>query len=276
MRHPDRPTGLACSRCGRPACPDCLTPAAVGQHCVDCVRASGRQVPTARAIGAKTAWATYALIAINSALFLIVAAQARSITEVRSSEVFVDGALWGPFMASGEYWRLLTAGFLHFSLIHVGVNMFSLYILGRDVELTLGTARFLGIYLTSLLGGSAMVMLLGDPMAINAGASGAIFGLMGATLIVVLKAKIPASGVYGIIGLNVVLSFTIPGISLWAHLGGLAFGAAAAAGIVYGPQLLPANARNPRNANAVGFLAMGVLIAVALAIGIVKAMTLTF
>lgn len=215
-------------------------------------------------------------MAINIVLFLVVAAQAGSVTEVRTSRVFVDGALWGPFMASGEYWRLLTAGFLHFSLIHLAINMFSLYILGRDVELTLGTGRFLGIYLTSLLGGSAVVMLLGDPLAINAGASGAIFGLMGATLIVVLKAKIPATGFYGIIGLNLVLSFTIPNISLWAHLGGLAFGAAAAAGIVYGPQLLPVGSRNPRAASAVGIVSMGVLIAVALIMGVAKASTLTF
>lgn len=216
-------------------------------------------------------------MAINIALFVIVAAQAKSITDVvASSQVFAEGALWGPFMASGEYWRLLTAGFLHFSLIHVAINMFSLYILGRDVELTLGTARFLGIYLTSLLGGSAAVMLFGDSLAINAGASGAIFGLMGATLVVVLKAKLPATGLYGIIALNVVLSFTIPNISIWAHFGGLAFGAAAAAGIVYGPELLPARSRNPRNAAAVGFLAMGLLIMAALVIGIAKAQTLTF
>ncbi len=274
VRHPDRPTGLACSRCGRPACPECLTPAAVGQHCVDCVRASGAQTPRARTIGTTKPYATYTLLAINLIVFAITAMQAGSVTEMRTSQVFADGALWGPFLASGEYWRLLTAGFLHFSLTHVAVNMFSLYVLGRDVEITLGTPRFIGIYLTSLLGGSALVMLFGDPLAINAGASGAIYGLMGATLVVVLKAKIPAAGFLGVVGLNVILSFTIPNISIWAHMGGLLFGAAAAAGIIYGPDLLPARSRNARNAATIGWVAMGALITAALAISVVRAQTL--
>lgn len=274
VRHPDRPTGLACSRCGRPACPECLHPAAVGQHCVDCVRAAGNRVPRARTIGASKPYATYTLLVINLVIFAITAIQARSVTELRSSEVFTEGALWGPFMASGEYWRLLTAGFLHFSLIHVAVNMFSLYILGRDVEITLGTARFVGIYITALLGGSALVMLFENPLAINAGASGAIFGLMGATLVVVLKAKIPAGMVLGVIGINVVLSLTIPNISLWAHMGGLLFGAAAAAGILYGPELLPAAKRNARNAAAIGWTVMGALIVLALVISVARASTL--
>jgi membrane associated rhomboid family serine protease len=211
---------------------------------------------------------------VNLVIFAITALQARSITELRSSEVFTEGALWGPFMASGEYWRLLTAGFLHFSLIHVAVNMFSLYILGRDVEITLGTARFVGIYLTSLLGGSALVLLFENPLAINAGASGAIFGLMGATLVVVLKAKIPAGMVLGVIGINVVLSLTIPNISLWAHMGGLFFGAAAAAGVLYGPELLPAAKKNSRNAAAIGWIVMGALIILALVLSVARAQTL--
>ena len=280
VRHPDRPTGLACSRCGRPACPQCLTPAAVGQHCVDCVRASGRDTPRAtvvgpRGIGSKTPWATYVLLAVNIAVFVATVAQAGSFTEVRGSRIFYEGALFGPFLADGEYWRLLTAGFLHFSLIHVAVNMFSLYILGRDVEITLGTARFVGIYLASLLGGSAMVMLFENPNAINAGASGAIFGLMGATLVVVLRAKVPAGFVLGVIGLNIVLSLTIPNISLWAHLGGLVFGAAAAAGVLYGPGLLPARSRTARNVAAVGWASIAGLIVLALLIGVVRAATLT-
>jgi membrane associated rhomboid family serine protease len=215
------------------------------------------------------------LLALNVAVFVVTAAQAGSLSDVLGSPVFTDGALFGPFMADGEYWRLLTAGFLHFSLIHVAVNMFSLYILGRDVEMTLGTARFVGIYLVSLLGGSAMVMLLESPNSINAGASGAIFGLMGATLVVVLRAKIPAGFVLGVIGLNIVLSLTIPNISLWAHLGGLIFGAAAAAGILYGPGLLPARSRNARSVSAVGWLTIAALVVLALLIGVVRAATLT-
>jgi membrane associated rhomboid family serine protease len=215
------------------------------------------------------------LLASNVAVFIATAAQAGSFSEVRGSAIFRDGAIFGPFLADGEYWRLLTAGFLHFSLIHVAVNMFSLYILGRDVEMTLGTARFVGIYIASLLGGSASVLLLESPNSINAGASGAIFGLMGATLVVVLRAKVPAGFVLGVIGLNIVLSLTIPNISLWAHLGGLVFGAAAAAGVLYGPGLLPAGSRNARTVAAVGWVSIGALIVLALLIGVVRAATLT-
>lgn len=233
-------------------------------------------MPRARTIGATKPYATYTLMAINVVIFVITAVQAGSFTDPRSSQVFSDGALWGPFMASGEYWRLLTAGFLHFSLIHVAINMFSLYILGREVEITLGTARFVAIYVTSLLGGSTLVMLFGDPLAINAGASGAIFGLMGATLVVVLKAKIPAAGFLGVIGLNVVLSFTIPNISIWAHMGGLLFGAVSAIGILYGPELLPARSRSARNAATIGWLVVSGLMVAALVISVIRAQTLTF
>ncbi|ROZ98943.1 rhomboid family intramembrane serine protease [Gordonia sp. OPL2] len=282
FRHPDRPTGLSCSRCGRPACPECLRPAAVGQHCVDCLRNDGVQKsavrPTfgdrgispmvAKPMVASRPYATYGLIAVNLVIFAFCALQARGFDMIRS-QLFVDWALVKPWVADGEYWRLLTAGFLHFSVTHIALNMISLYILGRDLEIAIGIPRYLGVYLTALLGGSAAVMLLGSGTAINAGASGAIYGLMGAVLIVVLKARVSPVPVITIIVLNLVLSVTIPGISLLAHVGGLVFGAAATAGILFLPQwVLPTGRRNPAAASRVGWIAIGVLLILAVAIGI--------
>ncbi|MXP21370.1 rhomboid family intramembrane serine protease [Gordonia sp. HNM0687] len=289
FRHPDRPTGLSCSRCGRPACPECLRPAAVGQHCVDCLRNDGVQRSTAaptfgdRGIRPMVAspmvaarpYATYTLIAINLVIFALCAMQARGF-DMLDSRLFVDLALVKPWVADGEYWRLFTAGFLHFSITHVAVNMISLFILGRDLEIAIGIPRYLGVYVTSLLGGSAAVMAFGSDMSINAGASGAIYGLMGAVLIVVLKARVSPTPVISIIVLNLVLSITIPGISLLAHVGGLVFGAAATAGIIFGPQwLLSPDRRSAVAAARIGWIVIAALLVVALAVSVAVGMSYT-
>lgn len=235
----------------------------MGQHCVDCVRAERGWVPRARITGAARPTATYALIAINCLVFLICAAQAGSASAFGGSKVFVDGVLYGPAVADGEVWRLLTSGFLHFSLLHIAVNMFSLYVLGRDVELTMGTPRFLAVYGTALLGGSALVMLM-SPNDIAAGASGAIYGLMGAALIVVLRARLSPAPVLTLIAVNIAITFAIPNISLWAHLGGLVFGAATAAAFL----LLPGRLGGRVRSHTVGWAATVVLVVVAIALGV--------
>ncbi len=156
VRHPDRPTGLACSRCGRPACPQCLQPAAVGQHCVDCVRDGNKNVRTARTVAgapmtrsAKTPL-TFALIAINVVIFGITAAQSGDLmSNFRGSSLADAWALNSLLVADGDVWRLLSSGFIHIGPIHLLVNMFALYIIGRDVELVLGRRRYLAVYFLS-------------------------------------------------------------------------------------------------------------------------------
>ena len=118
-------------------------------------------------------------------------------------------------LAHHEYWRLITSGFLHLSPMHIAVNMFSLYILGTMLEPILGTGRFLQIHLTSLFGGSAAVALFAGENTATAGASGAIYGLMGAMLVIVLKLKAPAGQVIAVIAINLVISISVPGISSW-------------------------------------------------------------
>jgi membrane associated rhomboid family serine protease len=247
VRHPDRPTGLRCVRCDRPACPDCLREASVGYQCVDCVSEGAKSVPPARTMsGAKVSRSrglvvVPALILLNVAAFAVTAAQAGSIVENSGSTVFQDGTLVPAYVSAGEWWRLLTSGFLHFGNyggfgpVHLLFNMFALYVIGRDLELALGRGRFLTVYLLSLLGGSTAVMLFGDAGGGVAGASGAVYGLFGGIAVVVFKAKLNPTPVLTLLAINIVLSITLPGISLLGHVGGLVAGAATTAAMVYPP-----------------------------------------
>ncbi|MEE2032256.1 rhomboid family intramembrane serine protease [Rhodococcus chondri] len=254
VRHPDRPTLLACTRCGRPFCPDCLQPAAVGHQCTDCVAEARRSTPQARTVagapmrsGRDTPLVTYVLIALNVVIFGITAAQSGSVmNNEQASRLFLDWALWPPMIAaSGDYIRILGSGFLHFGILHLAVNMFALWIIGRDTELVLGRARYLAVYLVSILGGSAAVMML-QTDAVTAGASGAVFGLLGAQAVILLRMRRSPAPVLTIVALNVFISITIPGISLWGHLGGLVAGALATAALLYAPQVLGAGSDRAR------------------------------
>ena len=128
-------------------------------------------------------------------------------------------------VADGEWWRLVTAGFLHIGPLHIAFNMYALWVLGRDLEIVLGRARFLALYLISLLGGSAAVVLFANPEQYVAGASGAVFGLMSGLLLVLLRLKRPYGQVVAVIVLNLVISQVVPGISIAGHVGGLVVGA---------------------------------------------------
>lgn len=247
VRHPDRPTGLACVRCGRPACPDCLREASVGYQCVDCVNEGMRtQRQPATVAGSRSALrrmiAVPVLIVLNVGVFVWTAIQAHSITNNVASDAFQQGALVPAQVDIGEWWRLITSGFLHFGSlggygpVHLIFNMFALYVLGRDLEPLLGWARFTAVYMLALLGGSASVMVFGEPYAGVAGASGAIYGLFGGIAVVVFRLKLSLTPVLGLLAINIFLSVTLPGISLLGHLGGLVAGALVTAGIVYAPR----------------------------------------
>ncbi len=180
---------------------------------------------------------TYGLIGLNVLIFLLTVADAGGeLMRNESSSIFSDFALWPYGVAQGEWWRAIGSGFLHYGPVHLLMNMFALYILGRDMETVLGRGRFLAVYAVSLLGGSASVMLFADPRSVTAGASGAIFGLMGGLVVVLLRLKRGLAPMFTVIALNVFISITIPGISLVGHLGGLVFGAAATAALVYAPR----------------------------------------
>jgi membrane associated rhomboid family serine protease len=197
------------------------------------------------AVGAKvsqTVVVTPVLIAMNVLMFVITAVQARSLADNGLSPLFGDFVMWTRAVAVGDqWWRMVTSGFLHYGPFHLALNMIALYVLGRLLEPQFGKLRFAAIYLVSLLGGSVAVYLFGEVDSFPAGASGAVYGLMGALLVAVLKFKLNATSALVVIGLNLVLSVTLPGISLLAHLGGLVIGAAVTAGMVYAPQEKRAN-----------------------------------
>jgi membrane associated rhomboid family serine protease len=240
VRHPDRATGLRCVRCDRPSCPECLREASVGYQCVDCVNEGRATVRRPRTfVGAEFSQrlaVTPVLIAVNVLMYVLTAVQAGSLMDNQRSPLFVDLVMFTPSVAgAGEWWRLVTSGFLHYGLAHLALNMIALYVLGRDLEPVFGKLRFAAVYLVSMLGGGVAVYLFGGLNTVVAGASGAVYGLMGAMLVAVLRLKLNPGSALGVIGLNVVLSFTLPGISLLGHLGGLVIGAALTAGLVYAP-----------------------------------------
>jgi membrane associated rhomboid family serine protease len=240
--HPSRPTGLSCARCGRAACPDCLREAPVGYQCVDCVhetRRGRRQAEpgdTSARVSSARPVITPALIALNVVVYVFTTLQARNPVDNERAALFGDWVLWPRAIAGAdEWWRLLTSGFLHFGPVHLGVNMLSLWILGRDLEALFGKLRFSVIYLVSLFGGAVAVYLMDEQNRGTAGASGAIYGLLGGLLVVVLRLRLNPTPAIVTIALNLVITLSIPNISLLGHLGGLLTGALVTAAIIYAP-----------------------------------------
>jgi membrane associated rhomboid family serine protease len=231
-RHPDRPTGLSCSECGRPICTECMTVAPVG---IRCPEHSGRpqgvhrmtrgvQRASFEGAGAK---ATKALIGINVAVYVAELIQGGGVYGVNST-IYTKGVLWAPFIADGEYWRLITAAFLHYGPFHLLLNMLGLYWFGSLLEQRIGSGRFLLIYLVSGLAGSAGALVV-SPTNPTVGASGAIFGVLGAGLVLEQQRDYVFGGsALGVIIANLVLTFAWSGnISVGGHIGGLIGGAAA-------------------------------------------------
>ena len=233
-RHPGRETNVACSNCGRPICPDCMTVTPVGMRCPECARDRTQVRRVGSGLRTGVAPATYALIAINIAAFVVELAGGGAASIQGGGQVIQDAGLNGPDVADGQVWRIVTSGFLHAGFLHIAINMFALFILGTLLEPGIGTPRFLAVYFVSLLAGSFGALLL-DPNETTVGASGAIFGLMSAAFIIArhrgLEQLASQIGFYVI--LNLVFTFGVPGISVGGHLGGLVGGGLAALVITF-------------------------------------------
>lgn len=225
-RHPDRTTYLACTRCGRPACPQCLVPASVGFHCVDCLatqpKTQGRTLIGARSTGGSASITKLILVAA------IVAFIAQQVVPGFTRQFWLVGLAYDGStlvgVALGEWWRLFTVGFLHAGFVHIAFNMYALWLLGPNLEQVYGHRRFGVIYLLALLGGSTASFLFNAPNTPAVGASGAIFGLFGATIVVARRLGRDASGIYSILLINVIIGFVVPNIDWRAHAGGLVIG----------------------------------------------------
>ena len=238
-RHPSRETGVSCSNCGKPICPDCMTVTSVGMRCPEC----GRQTTKVRSIRStanRGYEVTKVLIAINVIVFLAEGSGAYTLTgSTGSSWLLNHGFLFAPLIRySHDYWRLVTSGFLHLDILHVASNMYVLYWVGRLLEPAIGRQRFIAIYFTGLLAGSFGVFIV-SPLSQTAGASGAIFGLMGAAFTEAHRRGVDQvrNQLVILIVVNLVITLSVPGISIGAHIGGLIGGGLATLGFQQGDRL---------------------------------------
>lgn len=273
-RHPNRETGVSCSNCGRPICPDCMTPTPVGMRCPECSRDRTKVRTIQNVRRSDEPRVTYVLIALCVVAFLATG-QFGYQTE-GGSGLFNDLALIGSGtfdgvhfigVAEGEYWRLVTGGFLHGGFLHIAFNMYLLWMLGQMLESALGSLRFTLLYFAALLAGSAGALVL-DPHVLTVGASGAVFGLMGATFLMMrARGHDPFAGgalgsIGGLIVINLVFSFVLSGISVGGHIGGLVGGGLVALAYQYADRLRqPALAYGGAVAVAAISVALGVAVA---------------
>jgi membrane associated rhomboid family serine protease len=234
-RHPDRVAYVRCQRCGRPTCPECQRPAAVGIQCVDCVREGQKSMRMPRTQFGGTVsqdgrpLVTLTIIVICVALWLVQQV-------VPAVSLYLDFA---PGLGRAEPWRFLTAAFLHGPIYHILFNMYALWIVGQYLEPLLGRFRFALLFVVSAIGGSVGYLLLTSPQldpasgaifwAPTVGASGAVFGLFGAMLVLNRHLGRSSAGIVMVILINGVLGFVYPGIAWQAHLGGFVTGMAVAA-----------------------------------------------
>jgi membrane associated rhomboid family serine protease len=236
-RHPGRPTYVRCTRCERPICSDCMRSAAVGHQCVECVRAGAQTVrqPRTQFGGLErsaTPVLTYGLIAINVAVFVL---------QLSLQDLEKRLALWPPAVADGQLYRLVTSAFLHYGPTHLLFNMWALFVVGPPLEMWLGRLRYGALYALSALGGSVLVFLISPLNSATAGASGAVFGLFGATFVVARRLDLDVRWVAAVIVINLVFTVVAPAlgsqpISWQGHVGGLVTGALVAAAFVYLPR----------------------------------------
>ncbi|MEV0153548.1 rhomboid family intramembrane serine protease [Micromonospora sp. NPDC050686] len=260
-RHPNRETYIRCTRCDRPICPDCMREASVGHQCPECVAEGRRSVRPARTAfgGGETGrhgYVSKVLIALNVAVMLLSIASDRGgdaaiggsgfggllggstpLTNwgaVLGLAMFPDGTVGG--VANGEWYRLVTAMFLHYGVPHLLLNMWGLWVLGRTLEAALGPLRFLALYLIAGLGGNVAVYLFSPPNQPSAGASTAIFGLFAAIFVIMRRLGRDTSAIVPILVINLIFTFTVPNISVAGHLGGLVVGGLMALVLAYAPR----------------------------------------
>jgi membrane associated rhomboid family serine protease len=284
-RHPGRETYIRCQRCDRPICPDCMRDAAVGFQCPNCISEGAKQTRSGRTAygGARSgnpALTSQILIGINALVWLLITttgyrssewidrlallprglceAPGGSMHSVSESVCASGSGEWFPGVSDGAFWQLMTSAFTHVEIWHLAVNMLALWFLGPQLELAIGRLRFIGLYLVSALGGSALVYVAAGEYSQTVGASGAVFGLMAALLVVAFKVRGNVQEILYWVGLNAVITlFFVGRISWQGHLGGFLTGLALTGVLVYAP-------RTRRTAwQAAGFAAIALVIVAA-------------
>ncbi|HEX6249628.1 MAG TPA: rhomboid family intramembrane serine protease [Nocardioidaceae bacterium] len=273
-RHPERETHIRCQRCDRPICPDCMTQAAVGFQCPDCVKEGSRtQRPVRTVFGGRRSGdptlTSKVLIGINAAVFLLIVATGGRASEWLDRLALVssggllqlqDGTVVRIYAVSdGAWWQLVTSMFTHYSFMHIGFNMLALWFLGPQLEAAVGRLRFLALYFLSGLMGSAFVYWLSPVYTPTVGASGAVFGIMGGLLVLAVKLRADYSQILVWLGLNLLITVFGRGLISWqGHLGGLVGGILVALVLAYSPR----RHRGAWQAVGLGLIALAILVAV--------------
>jgi membrane associated rhomboid family serine protease len=267
-RHPGRPTYVSCVRCGRPACPDCLRPAAVGHQCLDCIRGGQRTArrPAGRFGGAIPSGArvTQALIGLNIVLYLVLLAHpSLAVDWGMLGRAAVNGQPAG--VAAGQWYRLVTSAFLPptggLGLVDIAFNLWALLFVGPPMERQLGGVRFIAVYLASAIGGSVAFYFLAPQNELALGASGAIFGLFGAWLVIARRLRLDARVIVFLIVVNLALDFAGRHYIAWqAHVGGLITGAVLTAAYVYAPRRRRGAIQLAATLAVLAILALGVIV----------------
>jgi len=219
--HSDRTASVGCQRCNRPICASCMVQASVGFHCRGCLKQTKQKTVGANEVfGASRPQVIVALIVANVAVFFITQSQG-SVNSLQT-----DGLLYGPMVRHlGEWWRIITSGFLHGGIMHLGFNMFALWVFGNPVHEAVGRLRFSLIYAGGLLGGASAVLVF-DHFSPTIGASGATLGLAGglAAILWARGVNITQTPLAGLFLLNIGLPLLMRGISFWGHVGGIVGG----------------------------------------------------
>lgn len=283
-RHPGRESHIRCQRCNRPICPDCMRDAAVGFQCPDCVAEGQKSTRSGRtAYGGlrptNAGITSMVLIGINAAVWFAIVvtggggSRLLEWLELRPNglcqtpqgafdvprDVCSGAGTWLPGVADGAYWQLLTSAFTHVQVLHIAFNMLALYVLGPQLEQVVGRARFLALYLLSALTGSALVYWASPQFQATIGASGAIFGLLGALLVFSVKLRANPQSILVWIGINFLFTITVSNVSWQGHLGGFVGGVLISGVLAYAP-------RGPRRTTyqVCGLVAIAALTALAI------------
>ncbi|WP_113702099.1 rhomboid family intramembrane serine protease [Nonomuraea lactucae] len=231
-RHPGRETWVRCQRCERPICPDCMRDAAVGFQCPECVAEGNKGIRQARSTfggsPVRAPYVTWTLLVVNVLVF--------GGQYLTGGRLTAELAMWPTGVALGDHYRLLTAAVVHDGAFHILFNSWALFVVGPYLERAFGHVRYLALYVLSALGGSVLSLWLDPLNQPTVGASGAIFGLFGAVFVVGRRLNMDVRGVAVLIGINLVLTFVVPGISWTGHVGGLVTGSAVAAALAYAPK----------------------------------------
>ncbi|GAA1113435.1 rhomboid family intramembrane serine protease [Nocardiopsis metallicus] len=238
-RHGDRETGVSCTRCSRPICPDCMVEASVGFQCPECVAEGNRKVRSARTtFGGKVVekpYVTWTILVMMAVGFLVQTGTSDPVGQAGQSPLVVAfGMHGGAAFFNDEWYRLITAAFLHGGVMHLLFNGYAMYLLGQQLERWLGHGRFLALWVVGALSGSVMSLLFARDQ-LSVGASGAIFALFGAVFVIGRRLRLDMRMILVLLALNLGITFLVPGISWTAHIGGLVAGLAVGAVFAYLP-----------------------------------------